>query len=187
MGFEGYIVSDCAAVEDIFDTHHFADSIEGAAGAAITGGCDLSCGAELQQNNAAALAEKSFGLTEDDIDTALSRVFRTRMRLGHFDPVDEQPFLQIGDDQVDTQDHRDLALRASLEAMVLLQNNNDVLPLSAAGLTMLLLLDLTPKLPQTCRATTMVLLLFFGSPVGGYSNYFWYWCDNHNSTMHRYR
>ncbi|CAM3311557.1 glycoside hydrolase family 3 protein [Kibdelosporangium persicum] len=67
-------------------------------------------------------------LTEKDIDTAVRHVLSIRFRLGEFDP-DGGPYARIGKDVVNSPAHRELARRTAAEAMVLLKNDNNALPL----------------------------------------------------------
>ncbi len=47
-GFQGYVVSDCGAVGDIYRSHKYASTMGGAAVAAVKAGTDLTCGTEYQ-------------------------------------------------------------------------------------------------------------------------------------------
>jgi beta-glucosidase len=125
--FKGYVVSDCGAVSDIFEGHHYAASIAEAAAKAVNAGTDLTCGTEYKHLPEAV--EKGF-ITEATIDKSLQRLFTARMRLGMFDPPAAVPFSAIGMEQVSSVAHRDLALQAARESIVLLKNENHVLPLT---------------------------------------------------------
>jgi beta-glucosidase len=129
-GFEGYIVSDCDAVGDIFRGHHYVASPSAAAAAAVKAGCDICCGGTY---NALLKAVQQKLITEPEIDGALYYALKTRFRLGLFDPPADVPWSNIGIDQNDTPQHEALALKVAEESMVLLKNNG-VLPLNRAGL-----------------------------------------------------
>ncbi|MGD0158143.1 MAG: glycoside hydrolase family 3 C-terminal domain-containing protein [Terracidiphilus sp.] len=125
-GFRGYTVSDCDAVGDIDRGHHFAANAEEASAAAVKAGTDLDCGRTY------AALTKAVGehlLTEADIDAALVRLFTARMRLGMFDPPAAVPFNAIPYSEVNSAAHRELALQAARESIVLLENRNGTLPL----------------------------------------------------------
>ena len=47
-GFQGYVVSDCGAVNDIFRNHQYTSTLGGAAVAAVKAGTDLTCGTEYR-------------------------------------------------------------------------------------------------------------------------------------------
>jgi beta-glucosidase len=124
-GFQGYVVSDCGAVGDIFLHHKVAPSMEAASARAVKAGTDLDCGEEY----AALLAAVKQGLiTEAEIDRAVKRLFVARFRLGMFDPSEMVPFAGIPFSANDSAEHRRLAADAARESMVLLKNDG-VLPL----------------------------------------------------------
>jgi beta-glucosidase len=82
-GFEGHIVSDCGAIEDIFMYHKIVNTSPEAAAIAIKSGTDVRCGwgrPGLKDAVAQGLA------TEEDVDRALTRLLNTRFKLGMFDP-----------------------------------------------------------------------------------------------------
>ena len=124
-GFNGYVVSDCDAVDDICSGHHFAGSAEQADADAVKAGTDLDCGSAYKALTK-AVAENL--LSEAEIDTAVTRLFTARMRLGMFDPPAAVPFNAIPYSEVDSAAHRELALEAARESIVLLKNRNGTLP-----------------------------------------------------------
>ncbi len=85
--FDGYVVSDCAAVADINTGHHYAPDMAHAAAAAVKAGTDLECGFGKGQAFPALVdAVHQNLIKESEIDTALRRLFRARFQLGMFDP-----------------------------------------------------------------------------------------------------
>jgi beta-glucosidase len=68
-------------------------------------------------------------ISEAEIDRALKRLFEARFRLGMFDPPDMVPYAKIPFSANDTNEHRQLALEAARESIVLLKNENNMLPL----------------------------------------------------------
>jgi beta-glucosidase len=135
-GFQGYVVSDCGAVEDIFDGHHFTRSMEEAAAVAFKAGMDLVCGwpeSRIANHRSAILEAVRQGLLpEADIDRALRRLFTARMRLGMFDPAAMVPYSRIAPRENDTEAHRQLALKTARESIVLLKNKDGFLPLKGS-------------------------------------------------------
>jgi beta-glucosidase len=125
--FPGYVVSDCGAVSDIFDGHHMAASMAEAVAMAVKAGTDLTCGDEYQS---LVEAVKRGLISEDEIDQSLRRLLVARFRLGLFDPPARVPYANIGADQIANVEHEKLALKAAEESMVLLKNENHLLPLS---------------------------------------------------------
>lgn len=126
-GFAGYVVSDCWAVDDIFRYHKIVETAPAAAALAVKSGTDLECG---QLYNPALLeAFKQGAITEDEINVAVKRLFTARFKLGMFDPPEMVKYAQIPITENDSEAHRRLSLRAAQESIVLLKNENNLLPL----------------------------------------------------------
>ena len=124
-GFQGYVVSDCGAVGDIYRNHRYASTLGGAAVAAVKAGTDLTCGTEYR-----TLVDevKAGHITEAEINRSLERLFVARFRLGMFDPPERVPYSKIPISENDSSAHRQVARDAEREAIVLLKNSG-VLPL----------------------------------------------------------
>ncbi len=129
-GFEGYVVSDCDAIRDIWSPrlHNYVKTPEEAAAVAVKAGCNLCCGGDY---NALVRAVQQNLLTEKDIDQALYYTLWTRFRLGLFDPPEKCQYSKIGMEQNDTPENRKVALQISRESLVLLKNDG-ILPLNSA-------------------------------------------------------
>ncbi|MCR4395484.1 MAG: glycoside hydrolase family 3 C-terminal domain-containing protein, partial [Candidatus Saccharicenans sp.] len=125
-GFEGYVVSDCDAVDDIYATHKLVSTLAEAAALALKAGTDLNCG---RAYNALLEAVKKGLVDEATLDIAVKRLFLARFKLGLFDPEDRVPFARIPYSVVDSPGHRLLALEVARKSIVLLQNKGDTLPL----------------------------------------------------------
>ena len=125
-GFEGYVVSDCWAIVDIWKNHRIVATREEAAALAVKNGTELECGEEY---STLPTAVRKGLLAESDIDDALARLFVTRMRLGMFDPPAQVPWAQIPYSVNQSPQHDALARRAARQSLVLLKNDG-VLPLS---------------------------------------------------------
>jgi beta-glucosidase len=126
-GFQGYVVSDCGAVNDIYRNHEYASTLGGAAVAAVKAGTDLTCGTEYRTLVDEVKADR---ITEAEIDRSLDRLFVARFRLGMFDPPERVPYSKIPISENDSSAHRQVAREAEQEAIVLLKNEGGVLPLS---------------------------------------------------------
>jgi beta-glucosidase len=133
--FQGYVVSDCDAVVDIFKGHKFTKSMAEAVAVSMKTGMDNECADFFTKANDNSDyvpyvdAVKQGLLSEKVIDIALKRLFTARFRLGLFDPPEMVPYSQTPDSEIDSDAHRALALKAAQESIVLLKNNG-VLPLS---------------------------------------------------------
>jgi beta-glucosidase len=126
LGFDGFIVSDCFAITDIWKYHEITATEAEASALAVKAGTDLSCGREYL--SLVEAVEKGF-ITEAEIDIAVKRLFTARFKLGMFDPVEKVKYAQIPYEIVDQKSHRELALKTARESMVLLKNDNNTLPL----------------------------------------------------------
>lgn len=128
-GFEGFVVSDCWAIIDIYAHHKLVETPEEAAAMAVNNGCELNCGTTYPYLVGAV--EQGL-ISEETIDEAVKSLFTARFKLGMWsDPEDRQvPYANIPYDVVNSQEHQALALRAARESMVLLKNEDDLLPLS---------------------------------------------------------
>jgi len=125
-GFDGYVVSDCGAIHDIYAQHQVVATAEEAAALAVKAGCDLECGGAYY---ALLEAVKKGLISEEVIDQAVRRLFLARFRLGMFDPPEEVPYTRIPYEVVASPQHRELALQAARESIVLLKNEGNLLPL----------------------------------------------------------
>jgi len=124
--FGGYVVSDCWAITDIYDTHQMVDAPQEAAALALSAGTDLNCGVAF---DSLGVAVRNGLLSEDALDTALRRLLRARFRLGMFDPPGRVPWADIPYRVNDSPEHRALALETARKSMVLLKNAGSILPL----------------------------------------------------------
>ena len=125
-GFDGYVVSDCWAINDIFGGHKVVETPAEAAALAVKAGCDLECGCMYLS----LLDAVEQGLIDvETIDRAVTRLFAARFRLGMFDPPEQTPFAGLPYEINDSPEHRVLALRAARESIVLLKNDG-LLPLA---------------------------------------------------------
>jgi len=127
LGFQGYVVSDCGAIRDFYTGHFVADSAADAAALGVRSGTDLNCGSVYP---ALVKAVEDRLITEDEIDVSVRRLMLARMKLGMFDPDEMVPWSGITYDIVDCENHRKLALETALKSIVLLKNENNLLPLS---------------------------------------------------------
>ncbi|MGA7350333.1 MAG: glycoside hydrolase family 3 N-terminal domain-containing protein, partial [Acidobacteriaceae bacterium] len=136
-GFQGYVVSDCGAVIDIFAGHHYRTTQAQASAISLERGMDNECAdffAKVKDNHDYKPyidAVQQGYLSESAIDTALIRLFTARMKLGMFDPPEMVPYAKIDEKELDSAEHRALARKLADESMVLLKNDG-VLPLKTS-------------------------------------------------------
>jgi beta-glucosidase len=138
-GFKGYVVSDCGAVTDIFNGHHYRPTQAQASAISLTRGMDNECADFFAKVNddhdykPYVDAVRQGYLAESDVDKALVRLFTARMKLGMFDPPEMVPYSKIDENLLDSPEHRALARKMANESMVLLKNDG-VLPLKTSAI-----------------------------------------------------
>ena len=107
-----------------------------AASKALHGGSDIDLGdsffspASLGGNGAMEGALRRRYVKPSDLDVALRRVLTNRFKAGLFDPLEGQIYTEIGAEAVNSTESHDFVLDATLQSLVLLKNDNDVLPLN---------------------------------------------------------
>ena len=126
-GFTGHVTSDCWAIKDFHEGHHVTETPVESVSLAMNNGCDLNCG-NLFHYLKQAVEEGM--VPESRIDEALVNLFTTRMKLGVFDEKGKNPFDKIAYTEVDTKAHRELNRKAAEKCVVLLKNENHLLPLN---------------------------------------------------------
>ena len=126
--FTGYVTSDCWAIDDFFKNHKTHPDAESAAADAVMHGTDLDCGTDSYK--ALIKAVKDGKITEAQIDISLKRLFMIRFRLGMFDPSSMVSYSQADATELETATHKAHALKMARQSIVLLKNDNHVLPLS---------------------------------------------------------
>ena len=125
-GFEGIVVSDCGAIRDFFmEGHHETHKDRAdASAAAVLSGTDLECGSSYK---GLVDAVKNGQIKESDIDRAVCRLFQARFELGEMDP--STPWDTIPSSVINSRKHQQLALEMARKSIVLLENENNILPL----------------------------------------------------------
>jgi beta-D-xylosidase 4 len=174
LGFDGYIVGDCGAVQNIYDAHHYADSPAKAVSVAMRAGVDLDCGGTFQQYGEEAY---KLGLVDErDIDRALRNLLRVQFRLGYYDG----PAMMKGSHDRRAQQqqfHNELALDAARQGIVLLKNepphsssaiSQRALPLSLKEHASIALLGPNANATTTMLGNYYGIAPFLVSPLQGF-------------------
>ena len=126
-GFQGHVTSDCWAIKDFHEFHMVtANAVESVA-LAMNRGCDLNCG-NIYGNLLKAVEQ---GLVnEETIERAVTRLMTTRMKLGLFDAPEKVSYNTIPYEVVDCEKHRQINEEAARKSVVLLKNEDGLLPLN---------------------------------------------------------
>ena len=125
-GFEGYVVSDCQAVEFLYNQHYYASTPAEAVAMAMNAGVDINCG--VYYGSYLETAYNQGLITEAAITHAVENVLRARFKLGEFDPPELVTYTAIPESLLNSQAHQNIALLAAQKAIVLLKNDG-ILPL----------------------------------------------------------
>jgi beta-glucosidase len=125
-GFKGHVVSDCWAIKDFHEGHNVTKTPVESATMAMNNGCDLNCGDLFAY---LLMAVQDGRVDEKRLDEALVNLFTTRMKLGVMDKKEENLYDNIPYTVVDSKEMQELNLEASQRCIVLLKNENELLPL----------------------------------------------------------
>ncbi|KAL4894939.1 putative exo-1,4-beta-xylosidase bxlB [Aspergillus ambiguus] len=125
-----WVTSDCGAIDNIYKDHRYVSDGAHAAAVALNAGTDLDCGTVFPQFLGSATMQGLLG--NGTLDRALTRLYSSLVKLGYFDPADDQPYRSIGWDDVSTPYAERLAHTAAVEGIVLLKNDG-TLPLKRNG------------------------------------------------------
>lgn len=126
--FKGYVTSDCGAIDDFYKAHHTHPDTISAAVDAVLHGTDLDCIRDVAFKTLVQAVNEG-RIQEQEIDKAVKRLFTIRFKLGMFDEDDKVEYTQIPLSVVDSETHQALALKMARESIVLLKNEQQVLPL----------------------------------------------------------
>jgi len=125
--FDGYITSDCGAIAGVSGKDKFFPTMAEGAAAAFKAGINLNCGGAYKSLKQAV--EQGM-ISEELINERISQLYKTRFRLGMFDPEGDNPYTKIGPETIHCEEHIALAREAAQKSIVLLKNKNNVLPIS---------------------------------------------------------
>jgi beta-glucosidase len=132
-GFKYIVVSDCGAITDFFTSHKVSSTNVHAASKGVLAGTDVECVWENYPYKTLPEAVDKGLLKEEDIDKSLMRVLIGRFDLGEMDDNKIVPWANIPPSIINNDEHRKLAYDMALESMTLLQNKNNILPISKSS------------------------------------------------------
>jgi len=125
-GFEGHVTSDCWAIKDFHEGHLVTSTPVESVSMAMNNGCDLNCGNLF---HFLTQAVENGMVDEKRLDEAVENLFMARMKLGVLDKKEENPFDKIPYTVVDSEEMRKLNREVARRSVVLLKNENHILPL----------------------------------------------------------
>jgi beta-glucosidase len=125
--FDGYVTSDCWAIDDFYKNHKTHPNAAAASADAVIHGTDVDCGTDSYK--ALVQAVKEGMIKESQIDVSLKRLFMIRFRLGMFDPPSMVKWAQTPASVLESAPHKAHSLKMARQSIVLLKNANNTLPL----------------------------------------------------------
>jgi beta-glucosidase len=129
-GFKYLVVSDCGAVSDFYTSHKTSSDAIHAGATAVLAGTDVECAGPVYRQLPESVRRGL--ISEDKINQSMMRILEGRFDLGEMDNDALVPWTKIPASIINNDEHRKLALEMAREAMTLLQNKNNVLPLSTS-------------------------------------------------------
>ena len=127
-GFKYLVVSDCGAVTDFYTTHKSSSDAVHSAYKGVVSGTDVECGYNYVYKSVPEAVKRGL-LTEDEVNKHVIRLLEGRFDLGEMDDPNLVEWSKIPASKLSCQEHKNLSLEMARQTIVLLQNNNNVLPL----------------------------------------------------------
>lgn len=125
--FDGHVVTDCWALDDVFSRHKSLKTSVETAAAAIKAGVNMDCSGLLQSDVSKAIDQGL--ITTKELDFSLSKILKTQFKLGFFDIESQGKYANFGEDSISNSYHQHLAKAMAMQSMVLLKNKNNILPI----------------------------------------------------------
>ena len=156
-GFDGFVVSDCGAVQDSYinvfkkqgqgqKAHYYAHDYLEASAMTLEAGTDNSCGSEHRKYLYQALQKGM--ISEAVIDRAVIRNLLSRFRLGLFDEPEKVPYSGITRQSASNEYTHGLSVEMANDTIVLLKNEKKLLPLQKDKLKKILVVGPNAKFRQ---------------------------------------
>jgi beta-glucosidase len=128
-GFDGALVSDYFGISELIKIHHVVATPEAAAKMALEAGVDIELPFFAAYDTLIAQVKQGT-VAEKDIDRAVSHLLRAKFMTGLFDDPYVDP--DAAEKITNNAEHQKLALKAAHEAIILLKNQDHLLPLDKA-------------------------------------------------------
>lgn len=128
-GFKYLVVSDCGAITDFYSSHKTSSDATHAAAKGVLAGTDVECGYNYAYKSIPDAVAKGL-VKENKINESLERLLVGRFDLGEMDDDAHVPWTKIPISIVNSELHKKLAVEIARQSMTLLQNKNNILPLS---------------------------------------------------------
>ncbi|MCD8312992.1 MAG: glycoside hydrolase family 3 C-terminal domain-containing protein [Bacteroidales bacterium] len=134
FGFRGYVVSDSEAVEYQHTKHHTTADMKGSVCAAVMAGLNVRCTFRSPDSYVLPIRElvEEGTLPIEVVDDRVRDILRVKFLVGLFDDPYQRDYA-AADAEVDSPEHNAVALRASLESLVLLKNDDSRSPTGTDG------------------------------------------------------
>ena len=127
-GFEYLVVSDCGAVSDFYESHKSSSDATHASAKATIAGTDVECGYGYAYRSIPEAVKRGF-ITEAEVDKHVIRLLEGRFDLGEMDDPSLVEWSKIPYSAMSTKASAATSLEMARQSIVLLQNNNGILPL----------------------------------------------------------
>ena len=127
-GFKYLVVSDCGAVSDFYTSHKSSSSPVTASAKATIAGTDVECGYGYAYRSIPEAVRRGL-ISEEEVDKHVIRLLEGRFDLGEMDDPSLVEWSKIPYSAMSTKASAQIALEMARQSLVLLQNNNDILPL----------------------------------------------------------
>ncbi len=132
FGLPGHVVCDGGDFQQTVNDHGYFKAHAETLAYGLKAGVDgFTDNGEVVYAAAREALEKGL-ITEEDIDRSVRNSFRTRIRLGFFDAEGACPYRDMGESYINNENHKKVSLQMAQESIVLLKNEEDLLPLAAA-------------------------------------------------------
>lgn len=130
-GFNGYVVTDVGAPEQLYTKHTMTDGATGAAAIMAKAGVDLCATGQVYKDGLQPALEQGL-IDMDDVDAMVGNILRVKFELGVFDREENPPMEWADVENWDAPEHREAALEAARRSIVMVKNDG-VLPLDKAA------------------------------------------------------